>query len=228
MQIRADFKEIKKLENFLDKFNRTGIKYATRNTLNKLAFDVRKQAQGFIQDNFINRNKWTVNSVQVNMAKGFNIDNMQSEVGSTQGYMEMQEVGGRAKPKTGKHLPIPTQAARIANQKNRLVSRVNKLSNIILRDKRKLSFIANKRQRAIGIIENAKRNNYKHFYLDLGNVKGIFTLKNDKLRMIYSLQYLFRKIPATHWLSKSSDKVANNAVDIYNVQLKKQIDRIIF
>src|SRR6056300_1697011 len=107
MEIKADFKEIKKLENFLDKFNRTGSKYATRNTLNTLAFDVRKQAQGFIQDNFINRNKWTVNSVQVNMAKGFNIDNMQSEVGSTQGYMEMQEVGGRAKPKTGKHLPIP-------------------------------------------------------------------------------------------------------------------------
>ena len=228
MQIKADFKEIKKLENFLDKFNRTGIKYATRNTLNTLAFDVRKQAQGFIQDNFINRNKWTVNSVQVNMAKGFNIDNMQSEVGSTQGYMEMQEVGGRAKPKTGKRLPIPTQAARIANQRNRLVSRANALKNIILRDKRKLSFIANKRQRAIGIIENAKRNNYKHFYLDLGNVKGIFTLKNDKLRMIYSLQYLFRKIPATHWLSKSSDKVANNALDIYNMQLKKQIDRIIF
>jgi hypothetical protein len=228
MQIKADFKEIKKLENFLDKFNRTGIKYATRNTLNTLAFDVRKQAQGFIQDNFINRNKWTVNSVQVNMAKGFNIDNMQSEVGSTQGYMEMQEVGGRAKPKTGKNLPIPTQSARIANQKNRLVSRANALKNIILRDKQKLAFIANKRQRAIGIIENAKRNNYKHFYLDLGNVKGIFTLKNDKLRMIYSLQYLFRKIPATHWLSKSSDKVANNALDIYNMQLKKQIDRIIF
>jgi len=228
MQIKADFKEVKKLEDFLDKFNRTGVKYATRNTLNTLAFDVRKQAQGFIQDNFINRNKWTVNSVQVNMAKGFNIDNMQSEVGSTQGYMELQEVGGRAKPETGKRLPIPTQAARIANQKNRLVSRANALKNIVLRDKRKLAFIANKRQRAIGIIENAKRNNYKHFYLDLGNVKGIFTLKNDKLRMIYSLQYLFRKIPATHWLSKSSDKVANNAIDIYNMQLKKQIDRIIF
>lgn len=227
MQIKADFKEIKKLENFLDKFNRTGIKYATRNTLNTLAFDVRKQAQGFIQDNFINRNKWTVNSVQVNMAKGFNIDNMQSEVGSTQGYMELQEVGGRAKPEKGKHLPIPTLTARIARQNNRLRSRAHKLSNIILRDKEKLAFIANKRQRAIGIIENAKRNNYKHFYLDLGNVKGIFTLKNDKLRMIYSLQYLFRKIPATHWLSKSSDKVANNALDIYNMQLKKQIDRII-
>lgn len=228
MQIRADFKEIKKLEQFLDKFNRTGVKYATRNTLNTLAFDVRKQSQGFIQDNFINRNKWTVNSIQVNMAKGLNIDNMQSEVGSTQGYMELQEAGGRAKPKTGKHLPIPTQAARIANQQNRVVSRANALKNIILRDKQKLAFIANKRQRAVGIIENAKRNNYKHFYLDLGNVKGIFTLKNDKLRMIYSLQYLFRKIPATHWLSKSSDKVANNALDIYNVQLKKQIDRIIF
>ncbi len=228
MQIKADFKEVKKLEDFLDKFNRTGVKYATRNTLNTLAFDVRKQAQGFIQDNFINRNKWTVNSVQVNMAKGLNINNMQSEVGSTQGYMELQEVGGRAKPEKGKRLPIPTQAARIANQKNRLVSRANALKNIVLRDKRKLAFIANKRQRAIGIIENAKRNNYKHFYLDLGNVKGIFTLKNDKLRMIYSLQYLFRKIPATHWLSKSSDKVANNAIDIYNMQLKKQIDRIIF
>lgn len=228
MQIRADFKEIKKLENFLDKFNRTGIKYATRNTLNTLAFDVRKQAQGFIQDNFINRNKWTVNSIQVNMAKGFNIDNMQSEVGSTQGYMEMQEVGGRAKPKTGKHLPIPTQAARIANQKNRLVSRANALKNIILRDKRKLAFIANKRQRAVGIIENAKRNNYKHFYLDLGNTKGIFTLKNNKLRMVYNLEYINRQIKATKWLSKSSDKVANNALDIYNMQLKKQIDRIIF
>ena len=228
MQIRADFKEIKKLENFLNKFNRTGIKYATRNTLNTLAFDVRKKAQGFIQDNFINRNKWTVNSVQVNMAKGFNIDNMQSEVGSTQGYMELQEVGGRAKPEKGTHLPIPTLTARIARQNNRLRSTTHKLSNIILRDKEKLAFIANKRQRAVGIIENAKRNNYKHFYLDLGNVKGIFTLKNDKLRMVYSLQYLFRKIPATHWLSKSSDKVANNALDIYNMQLKKQIDRIIF
>lgn len=228
MQIKADFQEIKKLENFLDKFNRTSIKYATRNTLNTLAFDVRKQAQGFIQDNFINRNKWTVNSVQVNMAKGFNIDNMQSEAGSTQGYMEMQEVGGRAKPKTGKHLPIPTQAARTANQRNRLVSRANKLNNIVLRDKRKLSFIDNKRQRAVGIIYNAKLNNYKHFYLDLGNTKGIFTLKNDKLRMVYNLEYINRQIKATKWLSKSSDKVANNALDIYNIQLKKQIDRIIF
>jgi hypothetical protein len=76
--------------------------------------------------------------------------------------------------------------------------------------------------------ENAKRNNYKHFYLDLGNTKGIFTLKNNKLRMVYNLEYINRQIKATKWLSKSSDKVANNALDIYNVQLKKQIDRIIF
>ena len=231
MQINADFKDIKKLENFLEKFNKTGVKFATRNTLNTLAFDAMREAKEVVGDSFINRNTFTVRSIQVNKAGFGNVNSMHSEIGSTQQYMEKQEEGGIVKAKQGsKNLAIATTAAanQTGNRRTRLVTRANKLRNIVLRDKNKLSFIQNKRQRAVGIIANAKKNKLKHFYLDLGNTKGIFSLKSGKLKMIYNLKYTQRKIKATHWLSNSSEKVAKNALQIYNKQLEIQIDRIIF
>lgn len=231
MKLQVDTSDIVKFENWLDKFNRTGIKYAARNTLNDLAFNTSAKAKEFVKDDFINKNTFTVRSIQVNKAVFVSIDSMFSEVGSTQEYMTKQEEGGKVKPRKGaKSLALATSFAanQTGNRRTRLVTRSNLLSKIVLRDKNKFRGITNQKQRSVATIINAKRNKYKHFYLDLGKSEGIFKLKNNKLRMVYNFAIKDATVNATNWLSKPTKAVEKQALEFYNVHLKKQIDRIIF
>jgi hypothetical protein len=108
--IRIDTGDARHLAEKLHKLAHRGVPYATRNTLNDLAFEARKRWKGEMEERFILRNHWTVGSVRVDTAKGTILATMQSRVGSIADYMGLQERGGT---KTGgKHgVRVPTAVA---------------------------------------------------------------------------------------------------------------------
>lgn len=99
------------LENDLDRFGGHALPYATRDTMNTVAFQSSVLAKKNVKRKFIARNKWTERSVQFQKTFSRDIDNMESEMGSVQEYMREQEEGF-TRHKKGKHgVVIPTGAA---------------------------------------------------------------------------------------------------------------------
>lgn len=84
---------------------------AVKNTLNSLAFQTRKKVQETIQEDFVNRNKFTERSVRVEMTKTLKMSEMVAKVGSVAPWMEIQEEGGKITSKGKYGLRIPTGAA---------------------------------------------------------------------------------------------------------------------
>lgn len=106
--MKADTRELKKLERTLLDLNRRALPYATRQTVNDLAFgsqDIwRKQAlPGKLQL----RTKWTERSIQVAKAASLRIASQEATVGSVADYMADLE-SGTTEHKKGKHgVPVP-------------------------------------------------------------------------------------------------------------------------
>jgi hypothetical protein len=100
--IHFDDREFRQLARRLRREAPKALKYAARNSLNRAAFDARKQWQREMQTTFVLRNRWTVGSIRVEKVRGLNIDTMESRVGSLADYMKTQEEGGTLQGK-GKH-----------------------------------------------------------------------------------------------------------------------------
>lgn len=125
------------LSNQLERISRSAFPVAVRSVLNKAAFDVKQNTM--LKSSalkFENRQKnfFKANS-RVEMAKGFDVKSMKSEVGfisnrlkGSQNYavkdLEAQESGGSIKRKSF----IPMNTAR--GGKNKLVRPINRLQNI--------------------------------------------------------------------------------------------------
>lgn len=92
--IKVDTTRIKHYERRLERLNKRGIAYATRQTLNDGAFAARRAAVEIVEDKFITRNKWTTKTINVEKTKSLVIGRQRALVGSTQEYMERQEFGG--------------------------------------------------------------------------------------------------------------------------------------
>lgn len=202
------------------------IPYATRNTLNSLAFEARKQAQEFIGKEMVNRNKFTKNSIRVDKARGLDIASQQSSFGSLADYMAVQEEGGTKKRKTGKSVVIPTgfsAGQKGAKPRTRLPRGMNRMQRIALQ-RGALSKAKNRKQRnAIAI--SMSRGGYA--YLDLGRRKGIFKIaKSGKPTMVHDLTRAQVTIKATHWMQKSADKARAKTGEFYAKSLKFQMERM--
>jgi hypothetical protein len=99
-------------KGFVDIKKASGV--IARNTLNTIAFLVRKNDIQNIQSNFILRNKFTISSIRVEKAVGKNINTMQSKTGilDRASYMVLQETGGIKKSKRGGAIAMAQVAAR--------------------------------------------------------------------------------------------------------------------
>ena len=108
--ISVDTRELHRLESDLILFRERALPFATKNTLDKMAFEGRSKWQGRISGSMVERNKFTRSSVRVEKAKGLNINTQESAVGSVAPYMATQEHGG-AVANRGKRKPLPTSAS---------------------------------------------------------------------------------------------------------------------
>ena len=137
MLFLVDTKDIIRFEKDLKRLNKKGLPFATRNTLNSLAFEARRNALGIVEKEFVERNRFTARSLRVEKAVGLNINRQESFMGSTASYMEIQEFGGTLRKKGRVGRPIPTSFSSgegRSSTRRRLVRSPNKfnrtLSNI--------------------------------------------------------------------------------------------------
>ena len=224
-------KEIIKLEKKLRELKKKSIPFATKKTLNDSAFQTQKIARADIKKNMIIRNKFTINSIRVNLTKSLNIKNQMSEIGSIASYMEDQEFGGTKKPKSGHNLSIATSFA--AGQdgqqvRTKLPTRANSLKNIQLKRNKINAF--SKKQRNFLLIRQATKQANKYVFLDFNKNKGIFKVKGKKdkakIKMVYDMSNKTITIKKKPWLNPAVKETIKMIPAFYADALRFQLRRV--
>lgn len=215
--------DLKRMEDNLKRIRSTALPYATRQTLNDMAFFARKEAQSSIQSSMTLRNKFTVSSVRVDRARGSNISTQNAVTGSIAPYMDEQEFGGVKNRKRGRTVAIPTPAsAGQSGRRTRLPRAAYKLGAIALRSGGIRRAANRKRRNAIAIATSLGG----FAYLDLGRRKGIFRIAKDgKPTMLHDLTRSQVRIPVNKWLLPASQSAASKRGDFYRRALDYQLRR---
>jgi hypothetical protein len=204
LKSRIDEKSIRKTIKELHEIRKSALPQAVRRTLNDLAFYTRKEAQRQVEKDFTLRNKFTAKRIVVNRAKQFSIKDMRSEVGHTEEYMRIQEVGGVVKGK-GRHKPIPTKETRISRSSQKMVRKMYRMGQMQFGN----NVFATKIRRKKGVF--------------LRKGKG----RRKKIVMLYNLEKTEVKIQKRPWLRPARNKVTtkHNFARIFNknvVYLRKK------
>jgi len=227
--ITIDTSKVKQLESDLKAFSKRALPFATKSTVNTLAFNTMKESKELIKNKMVLKNKFTERSIRVNPTKTLKVDKQEAIIGSIADYMEVQEFGGIKTKDGSKGVAIATgYSAGQENQKRtRLPRKHNKIENIQLR--RKSSKAKSRKQRNFIAIQDAAKSNRKYVYLDLGKTKGIFKVvggkRKPRIKMVYSLSKQVVRIPKSPWLLPSTMKVSQTSNEVYAKALQFQIDR---
>lgn len=218
-------RDVKRLERRLKNINERAIPFATKETINKMAFGSQKLARQEIQQRMILRNKYTVSSVRVDQARGLYIPGQVARMGSTADYMDEQEFGGSKKRKTGRSVSIPTSFAagqRGARPRTKLPRKAFQMAQIMLRKGVKRGSNP-KQQNAINIATSLGG----FTYLQLGRRKGIFKIdKKGNPTMVHDLSRASVRIPALKWMKPSVDSIVRRRGEFYAQALNFQLSRM--
>jgi len=241
MTFEIDTTDIQHLENALHILNDRAVPYAVKKTLDGIAWKARKEAQGLIKNDFVNRNQWTVGSIRVKPSTIGRVDDMQSAFGSTQGYMRTQEKGGVKRPLSGNKVSIPTTRAAGQGRAKRPRTR-----NVLTRNKMKVVWLRkpayrskNNKQEIIVRMRQALKDGSDKAYLKFNNgtegifeVDGVLTtsrgwVPGGTLDMIQDLSRSVVKIPKHRWMRPSADAARRDASVMreYRRALSFQIQR---
>ena len=237
-----DDKDIKRLEKDLKLFKRRALPFATKNTINSAAFGAQKRSRIDLKENFVLRNRFTVQSVQVDQTRTLNIRRQAAHVGSTEDYMEDQEFGG-VKTKGGKEgTPITTSYAAgqgLGNHnRTRLARKPNRLLNIKLKGN-KLKGAKNSKQATILKTIQAVKTGKRIVYFDFRGrkKKGIYRVvggritkkggmpRGVKLRMLHDLSETSVRVPSRPWLAPAVKLTERTIPALYKKSLMFQLRR---
>lgn len=214
IQITFDAKKLQKTFSEMEKAH----KIASKNTLNIMAFVSRKNAQKIIGSEFTLRNNFTKRSIRVETAKE-NSQELQSSVGSTAKYMEIQEKGG-----TKKKASIGQYAVRGGNM-NRLISQ-----------QYYLSAIKDKMIHGVGGRKGTAKSKYVARMFMAQKLNKFVRVKNRILRVDSfsssrgkvnartSIAYTIAKnvkVRGNQWLTRSIEKPIQDSGNIYQRELRK-------
>jgi hypothetical protein len=231
--IDIDTTDAKALERHLRQIKSKAIPYAIRSTQNGLAFKGQQLAKETVKDNMINRNKFAIQSIQVDKARA---GQRYSVLGSTQNFMKDQEFGGVVRDPT-----ITTQYASgegigSSSPRKRLARKENSLRAIRLRSKSAKG--KSRKQRNLVKIINAVNTGSKFIFLDTGKTEGIFKVvggkknskkggpKGAKLRMVQRTDIKAVTLKPNPWLQPSVAKLKPLAQGIYAKALQFQIKNV--
>lgn len=231
-------RELKELEKDLQVFAKRAYPFATKNTLNRAAFNARQYAQENIGREFTERNKWTRQSIRVEQTKTLNIRSQMSVFGSTLDYMEKQEFGG-VTTATGEHgVTIPTAYA--AGQKGqqprtRMPRKANRMDNIILSKRKRRA--KTRKQALVFAVQDAVTSGNRHVFLDLGRRQGIFRVvggrkgfkrgwpKGARLEMVQDMTRKSTPVPRTPTIAPAHQQAAQDIPELYAQALRYQAKR---
>ena len=231
--VTSDFREIEKLVSQLETFKKKALPFAARDSLNKQASAGKQIWQGEIQHRFITRNQFTVRSIRKVNVKGggFDIDRMESQVGSVAPYMRLQEFGG-TQSGAGRSHPIPTSVA--AGQaegtrpRTKAVRRPMRQPNIRLTRKRSKG--RTRAQRNAMAVSRAARSSGRNRFvlLELQRGKAIAKVtgrKRIRVRIIWDLSRTSVRVPASPTLQPALKALEPIAVSIHRASIIKQLRR---
>lgn len=228
MTITVNAAQVRQLESKLRNLNKRGLQFAEIETVNRAAFETQKDARRELGGRMVLRNAWSERSILVRKA---NRQTMEAATGSTQPYMETQEIGGHENAK-GKHgVAIPTSVAsgegRGAKPRQKQVRRPNKMSNITLARNARTT---NRKQRNAIAVKEAVRTGQRYVFLDLQRRKGLFRIYGGKRKpRVEMIQDLSRKsvtIPRNPWLMPVANKQAQQLPRYYAAALERQLARL--
>ncbi len=246
--ITMDDTELKALEIDLKFLKERAFPFATKATINSAAFKTRGVARKRISRQFITRNQFTLQSVQVEQARTLQVSRQAAFVGSTADYMETQEFGG-VERKTGKHgASIPTTIAsgegeNVQPRKGQPTqdSRL-KVLQLRRRRKRPKGQPKNNKQALLFKVQDAVQSGNRVFYHDFKNgTKGIFRVvgagkssgrstkrgwpKGAGVKMLFDLSEPAVVIPSRPWLTPSTLIVEKLVPGMYLKALKFQLNK---
>lgn len=231
MTILVDLGDFKTLTTELEFYRKQAMPFAARRYVNNAAFGTRELWQGEIKSGFVLRNRYILNSVRVERAKGININTMQAVVGSIAPELETQELGDTLSG-TGKHgKAIPTSFA--AGQgmgkrpRTRLVRGPNKLASIKL--SKRGTVRGGRKQKNVARIKMAIAAGDKFIFLDLGDSMGLFKLtgskERTKLKMVWSLSHDSVTIKPNPMLQMSLSEIDPRLPRMYIDAIVEQLRR---
>ena len=227
--ITLDDKQLKDFEKSLSTFT-DALPFATRHTVNQMAFKAREFGQQNLRNKMTLRNKWTERSVMVNMTRQLNIRKQESATGSTEDYLATQEFGG-VEVAGGKHgVAIPTSTASgegdSARPRKKAVRAANQMRRIRLSGRVKAR---SRGQRNFLAVRQAVDSGRKFVFLDLQKHSGIYKViggkRKPKVRLMHDMSRKSVRIPATPWLEPAVKKVEKIAPGLYFSALKHQLKR---
>jgi len=228
---KIDTREIKKMGSDLKTFGRWAYPFASKNTVNRSAFEAQRNAREIVSSNMTLRNKHTLRTIQVEQTHTLNVSRQEAIVGSTADYMEDQEFGGR-KVKTGKEgVSITTSYAAgqglNAQPRTRAASKPNKMANIQLRKRRTKG---NQKQRNLVVIKQAAESGSKYVFLELGRRQGIFKViggkRRPRIKMVHDLSHKSVDIPKNPWLAPAVKRTEARIPEFYAKSLEFQLKRL--
>lgn len=228
--ITLDDKDLKRYENDLKIYKRRAFPFATKQTINSLAFKAQAISKQTIKKKMILKNRFSLQSIRVNQSKTLNVRRQESSIGSTLDYMEDQEFGV-TKTKDGKKgVALATGYAagqQGTTKRTRLPRRPNQIQNIKL--SRKANKAKSRKQRNLILIKDASQSSRKFVYLNLGKTKGIFKVvggkKKAKIKMVYNLSKQSVRIPKNPWLNPSIQETIPHGAGIYKKAIIFQLKR---
>lgn len=219
-------RDLRRLERRLINIRERALPFATKETINKMAFEAQKESRNEIKTRMVLRNKYTEQSIRVDQARGLNIPSQRAVMGSTADYMDEQEFGGTKQRKRGRAVGIPTSVAagmgRGARPRTRLPRAAMKMGAIMLRRGGRRG-VDKKQQVAINIATTKGG----FTYLDLGRRKGIFKIdKKGNPTMIYDLTRASVRIPALKWMAPAVERATEKRGEFYRRALEFQLNRL--
>jgi hypothetical protein len=222
-------KETKQFESDLKQFAAKALPFATKSTLNKTAFESRRNWQRNIKDDMVNRNRFTQQSIRVEQARGLNMSTQAATVGSLAPYMATQEFGGTSKGGRGDKAIATSYSAgqgEGTRPRTRLPRKPNKMANIRLQRARGAK---GRKARNVVAVKQAAESGNRYAYLDLGRRKGIFRVmgskKNLRVRMVWDLTKRSVRVPRTPTLGPAVRTVAPRVPEFYREALQFQLKR---
>ncbi len=228
----VDVTDVKKFGSVLKSLSHNQLRFASKSTLNDVAFEARRQGQQWAQDNWTLRSKWVQSRMQVKKAtatsqeswfggRNAKRDNRGAEM------LKSQHEGDHMMGK-GKHgKSVPTNKARIGGNYNRNVRKPNKIREI-----NRVKHIRGRgRQKLYAGASEAARKGYKFAFMQTAQGGEMYFLekrdgrKPPKITTIHRQYAKGVKIKKTDWLTSSAKKAVSKAPMFARKNFKFEVAR---
>lgn len=231
IEFNVDTDAVVEFTNKLEKLNNSAFPIAVRGTLNGLAFDIKKNTMPKSSKRFVSRRKNFFKATsRVEMAKGLNVNSMESKVGFLSKNLadqdlEQQEHGGKIKHRSF----VPLKGSRVSKNQKRSVSKKNRIKNI-----RNVVNVSSQKGRNNGqkFLVSVLKAGVGGFILNKNTLFRVKSIREKKGKNVFKLEALYSyekgrsvKVRATNFMKKATEKTIKGSDDLYIKEAERQFEK---